>query len=835
MTPPMLPILEPRDEDAFATAVEERVAGYVPGLVIGDSGPGAALVRIFARYAKVVADRVNQAPDKNRLAFYDQLGIELLTAQASRAPVAFTALANVGDSHVPERSRVGAKVTGRSDPLVFETERGIALAAAHLTDVVTLWPGRDAFQDHSADATAGTPFTLFSRLDAVRHEWYLGHEIHLALTGKSVIELEFSLTPGSVPLPVAWEYWDGSIWRTFSDFVNPVSATDSDSVDGTVGFSRAGIVRLVAECATSVKTAVNGITTHWVRARLTEPLPPNDAQQLPAIDVVAIRTVIDKRLPAGACASLESVEAIVADNAFAGETKLDLTKTVQPLGGQPQAGSTFALACEEIMTRPGAQVTLCFTRVETPEEKADQDAGNLELDVQAAKDLVLDGVKQVVDAMVNAADAIVELATSDILNQLRLTTLAGQRSIVIGLRNALADTDDIAELESACRDVVDTMNTITTGVALPAGTAWDFVLGSLGGLSNGDIFGSVDSLTSLNEGRIDDAATDIRGAADDATDALDFFGQLTPMSAAMAADAVLPSMPAPQVRWEYWNGRLWKELTVSGTAAARSFRADGPVTFTVPDDIEPVILNGVNARFVRARLVSGGYGIVRTVSWKDESSGKTNFFPVMLYRPPNIALVRLGYLWRSAPAAPTTSLTNNDFQWGDVSANAATRGDTFSPFAMVADRTPALYFGFDAPLPADTIGIYADIEEVLGETDGPALTWEFHDGSAWRAVHVEDDTHSLALPGMLSVLWPGVPTGTPLFARFGTPRTWLRARLTHDGSPQQARMLAVTHNCVWAAQQQTFENETIGSSNGEGNQVLRATTAGAAWRNHRGA
>ncbi len=822
MTLPTSPILEPRDENAFAETVESRVAGYVPGLVIGEAGPGAALVRIFARYAKIVADRVNQAPDKNRLAFYDQLGVELLTAQASRAPVAFTALPNVGDSHIPERSRVGAKVAGRSDPLVFETERGIALAAAKLTNVVSLWPGRDAWADHSAAATSGTPFTLFSPLIPVHHEWYLGHEVYLALTGMSVVELEFSLTPGSVALPVAWEYYDGTIWRPFKAFVTPISATTSDSVDGTVGFSRSGFVRLVAECATSVKTAVNSVTTHWLRARLTEPLPPSDAQQLPEIDLVSIRTVIDRRLPATACANLEAVEAIIADHAFAGETKLDLTKTVQPLGGHPQAGSTFLLACEEIMTRPGAEVTLCFTHVQTPEEKADQDAGNLELDIVAATNLVLDAVGQIANAVIAAADAIVDIATQDFANQLRLNTLANQRSDLINARDSLVDTNGIADVQDACRAVYNTMLTITTGVIQPGGTVWDFLLGSLGGLADGDISNSFDSFSGTNDGRIQAAAVDIRDCADEATDALGFLEQMTPMSAALAAGAILPFMPTPQIRWEYWNGRLWSALTVSGSASARRFQASGPLTFTVPDDIEPTTINGVTARFIRARLISGGYGIVRTVSWTDETSGKTNFFPVMLYRPPNIALVRLGYFWRSAPAPPEKSLAYNDFQYQDVGTNAATRGNTLSPFAMVADRTPAVYLGFDAPLPADTIGIYADIEEVLGETDGPGLTWEFHDGSAWRALHVEDDAHAFALPGMLSALWPGVPSGTPQLARFGTPRTWLRARLTHDGAPRLARVNSLTHNCVWAAQQQTFENETIGSSNGDPGQVFFA-------------
>lgn len=790
MTLPGGPVLEPRGEDDFAATVNVRAPGYVPGLVIDASGPGTALVQVFARYASVVADRINQAPDKNRLGFYDRLGVELLTAQGSRAPVAFTALPNVGDSHVPERSRVGAKVAGRNDPLVFETERAIALTAANLTSVVSLWPGQDTWADHSVDHAAGTPFTLFTSLLPTGHEWYIGHEVHLALTGASTLELEFAMTPGSMPLEVSWEYFDGSIWRPFKAFAPSGTATANDSVDGTVGFTRPGIVRLVADCATSRKAVVNGVTTHWVRARVTTPLPPNDTQQLPEVDRVTIRTVIDRTLPAGACSTLEGVEAIIADTAFAGETKLDLTKTVQPLGGHPQAGATFALACEEIMTRPGAQVTLCFTRVETPEERADQDAGDLELDVAAATGLVLDAVRQVVDAVDTAAAAIVAVASQDIFNQIRLNTLAQMRAIAMGLRNGVADTEGIAAVEDACRNVLAAMGAIT--------------------------------IDAINDAAVDSAAQRARDAGDDATDALTFLEQMTPMSAAMAAGAVLPSMPTPQLRWEYWNGRVWSGLTVAGTPEALTFRGNGPVTFTVPEDIEPTTLNGVTSRFVRARLTGGGYGIVRTVSWKDETSGKTNFFPVMLYRPPNISLVRLGYAWTSAPASPEQSLAWNDFQFVDVGVNTGTRGDFFSPFAMVADRTPALYLGFDAPLPADTIGIYADIAEVLGETEGPSLSWEYHDGSAWRALHVEDETAGLALPGMLSALWPGVRTGTPQLARFGASRTWWRARLTHDGAPRVTVVHSLTHNCVWASQQQTFENETVGSSNGDMRQVFFA-------------
>jgi uncharacterized phage protein gp47/JayE len=209
---------------------------------------------------------------------------------------------------------------------------------------------------------------------------------------------------------------------------------------------------------------------------------------------------------------------------------------------------------------------------------------------------------------------------------------------------------------------------------------------------------------------------------------------------------------------------------------------------------------------------------VRTVSWKDESSGMTNVYPIVEHRPPTLDRVALGYLWRSDEAPPETCLAENDFRVADCTAAAAARGDLFAPFAPMEDSTPALYLGFDRPLPADAIGLYLDIDEVLGDDEGPALVWEMHDGAAWRPLRVRDDTRALAVPGSAVALWPG----GELYDRFGTPRAWLRARLEHDGPPRPATVRSVALNAVWAAQLETFENEVLGSGTGEPGLVLFA-------------
>src|SRR4051812_49839450 len=73
------------------------------------------------------------------------------------------------------------------------------------------------------------------------------------------------------------------------------------------------------------------------------------------------------------------------------------------------------------------------------------------------------------------------------------------------------------------------------------------------------------------------------------------------------------------------------------------------------------------------------------------------------------------------------------------------------------DRTPALYLGFDAPLPAGTLGVLGDVEEVPGDEQGPLLVWEAWDGGGWQRLSVDDETAGLAVPGGVSGLWPGGP------------------------------------------------------------------------------
>ena len=80
------PLLDERQAEAILADLLARLPGYTPGWTPTTGKPSWALLQTYSRYLHALAERINRAPDKNKLAFYDLLGINLLPAQAAVAP-----------------------------------------------------------------------------------------------------------------------------------------------------------------------------------------------------------------------------------------------------------------------------------------------------------------------------------------------------------------------------------------------------------------------------------------------------------------------------------------------------------------------------------------------------------------------------------------------------------------------------------------------------------------------------------------------------------------------------------------------------------------------------
>ena len=701
-----LPALDNRDAQAVVADLMTRRGGYLRAWNPGATGPGTALLQITGRMIQVLLQRLNQVPEKNKLAFLDILGIDLIAPSPARVPVVFVLQDNGGDGRAAAGTRVAAPPPpDATSQIYFETETSTGLAAAKLVQVVSLWPGRDQYTDHTPEFLAGEPFIPFelARLQNVPHALYLAHDTILMLAGKATVQVRFDLTvPSSVPIPMIWEYWDGQVWREF--LAMSAACTDapvSTDYDGTVGLTQSGRFVLRTDWAQTAKATVAGINATWIRARLTDSIPRDSGHVLPQVDQIKLTTLLDNSLTYGgqpgtsplvhdksqAALPPDLGSGRPPDKAFADATALDLTKPFFPFGQAPQPGATFAFAFDEAFGKPKAEV---------------------EIAVRVA------------------------------------------------------------------RSAQDALNDASVGV------------------------GNIDFIPH-------------------------------------------------QLLWEYFDGYGWTILpgvTLLQHAPAGAFAAsrltrvnagqvdlqiDCEVRFTIPDDIAKVKLNDQEAYWIRVTLISGTFGV--SVSMPLNGANPPSFTYV-ISTPPAFQTFLIGYTWQnSAQLAPEHVLTYNDFGYADCTDQARWPGDPFAPFRVSADITPALFLGFDKPLPADRIGIFFDIDEDPQDIDGPALVWEYWDGFDWVRIPAADESRNLRVPGLLSFTAESDAASLNRFDRAAPPASgggaapdpglwWIRGRLKEDGPPGAPAINGIYPNAAWATQQQTIVNDPIGVSDGRPNQVM---------------
>jgi predicted phage baseplate assembly protein len=851
------PTLDSRSAQDFYTELTAVQPAFVPELAVLPQGTVAALLQIVARFSSIIVQRLNQAPDLDKLAFLDMLGISLIPAQPARAPLVFTPLPLQADSQIPAGTRAGASPPGAAGPTVFETENNIALTTAELTQVVSLWPDQDGYVNHSSNVAGGRQFTLFENLSPVDHVLYLSEKTLLAFKGKSTVEVRFTLaTSGSKSVSFRWEFWDGKTWRAFRDF----DATDpAASHDGTAGLTRSGVVTLEAECGDSASTSVSNISNYWIRGRLTAPLPPDPSRTFAVASQIELRTTIDRPLThgykSGGCRGDAQIDA-----AYAGTTTLDITKIFYPLGKAPGTDAAFYFVSEEVFSKPGAKVTLCIDLSKTPEQEGDTAGPKYAAEVtQAEKDLV----KVAQDTATSAADTATTIVDF-MATQMNVTTVNADIGALNSAISGVSSPPDIANLKKPMADLLTDLQNLQSQLPID-GSSW------LGEMSVGGYF-----LKTLNQNY---------ATFQEAQETINSLADITAVGAAGAVGVNPPVLSPPQLVWEYYNGNEWNTLVAPSNNDAANLMKSGEITFTVPQDISPFVINGSPALGMRARLHSGSYNVLLLVSWTDPTSGQTNFIPVIQPRPPALSHIAIGYVYRSAWHAPDQSLTWNDFMVESHTPTATHAAANYAPYHPVSDTLPALYLGFNQPLPNDYLSMFFDIVE--SDTDGPPLAWEAWSAGTWQRLTVSDDTSALARSGMVAFLDPGVPARpsaivtsasgslvtasnalaaavfqagdqivvqpdkaaevalidsinganihlvTPLagtytsttavlaaLPRFGTSLDWVRARLKTDGTPELSRVNGIYPNAVWGQQVQTINNETLGSGTGQPSQSL---------------
>jgi hypothetical protein len=815
------PPLDTRTARQLLDELLARRAAYVPAWDGVDRAPGTALAAIASRYAYAILQRLNRVPEKQKLAFLDLAGLSLVPAQAARAPIVFQLNEQAAGGAAGAGTSVAAPPPpGSTEQIVFETEEATGVMPGKLAQVVSLWPGRDSYIDHSADYLAKRPFQLFSRrlLEPTPHHLYLAHDTLLALAGNVELGVEFEITqPSGEELDVRWEYWDGQVWRGFRSTSAECADTTLVTPDSTRGLTSSGTYQLLADCAVSQKLEVAGSKKFWLRGRLTEPLPPDPENALPEVEAVRISATVNRGLtlalvlsPPYASARLSNTASIDFSAGLAGGLVLsgNVFNVLETGIGRERGGGREAFAINNaasnlgvsgvVRNEAGAPIAGAVVSVTDPNDPALGQITSQETTANGRYTLPgaplgrkyvfkvayagLEGtaVPQVAPSVVRA---LVDIA-------LRIDGLNPEK--------AFADTTKI--------DVTKPFYPV--GQQPAPGTTFYF--------AHDEVFAKPGARVRLYVARTrspqDEAATPVTSTQTN-NDPVTLFEQ-----------APVPQNPARRrlehtLIWEYWNGRQWTAIAVESNLTGSELDLDATevVDLTVPIDILPIKVNDDEARWIRVRIDSGSYGFAEEVTWLSPPNNTPNRFVHLVTAPPVLSQFRIGYTWQYGPFHPEQVLAYNDFRFEDRTSEAIWPGTSFLPFQRVADLTPALYLGFEKQAPVDRLGFFFDITEARGDVKGPALDWQYWDGFTWRDLSATDDTAALRLPGIVSII--SAANNTAL-ARFGKPLFWLRAALKEDGPPGEPEVRGIHPNAVMASQRRTLRDVAVGASRGTPDQIF---------------
>lgn len=329
----------PRSADDIALRLDALLNKSGFGISEKDQLRGA-LVRIAARYAEIVTQCVNAAPDLHLAAFADLLGGQARPAEPAMVHLSFKPAP--GDPTVPvvvpAHTGVAAPpAKGGNEPVLFETVEQLELVRAEAVRALLVDNDHQRVAELSAMLTrAGRSGDPLAAAAPVTYALHIGQEfvfgapalrqvkVHLSIEdcgtrdGSSELEWVIPTPSGCMPLVV-----DG---------------------DTTNGLMRSGEVALIPP-PTWEETSVDGLRARWLTLRLRPGAAAGSRVRRwrpPRLEALTLSAIAETapQLPIMACND---------------SMPLDTSKDFFPFGERPRFGATFQIL-SPTFGEPGARI-----------------------------------------------------------------------------------------------------------------------------------------------------------------------------------------------------------------------------------------------------------------------------------------------------------------------------------------------------------------------------------------------------------------------------------------------------------------------------------------------
>lgn len=764
------PPVDARDAEALAAELRARLAASVPEWSPADRETGApdqastALIEVAARFGEIVIERLNQAPNKNFLAFLDLLGTAPLPPEPARVPLTFSvATGSATDAVVRAGTQVAATLApGETTPVTFETERELTAIAATLTALVGVDVERDLIADHSALIGIAVPegVSVFDGNRANEHVVYLGHRTLFASANIKTLTLDIQLASDSPAAAdarvVQWEIWDGVHGIPLA----PVDGTQALRTSGSVVFDNPGTIP---------EMTIDGIAGRWLRCRLLTPVsrsasPAQDmvrASQLPIVAAVRASVQLHRA-------------AVVPDAALTNAQTIDVTRAFLPFGDRPRIGDAFYLASRDALGQPGGTITIDVALANpVPDSVPPQQRTVPSQDLQLRWE-TWDGTRWAVLGVTSPTGPIAGSA-STFTDDAKAFTKSSKLTFTLPPTLASRKVNGIDSNWVRVQIVAGNYGVDATYVAdgqQPGG----FRL--LPATFNPPI---VTTLTLSVDAASSPAAPDNLIAFNNA--------QFADLTASLASGRAVPFIPLPDQL-----PSLYLAFTLPPTRA------------TFPNRTLS-LYHGVRQPPYGERSVP----LSPTLSIEPADAGTTIVHRFTLTNPStepvHYDLAALGGAWASIIEPAHVTLLGGLSTEVKVSVVVPAAVDGSDRASMILRSS------------ADDAVRSVSFETRVGRVNAPrrTLRYEYWNGSAWSKLAAADDTNVLTRPGVIEFL---VPSDIAPSERFGMTAHWLRAVLqAGDNPPVQLR--ALLPNTVIAANASTVKNEVLGSSDASAGQLFR--------------
>ena len=792
-----VPQIDPRSATDVADQLQQLLRVYAPGwnevdrVTGAPTGVSAALIRITARFADVLIQRLNQVPRKNFLAFLDLLGAAFQPPQPARAPMTFVlAEGSLVDALVPAGTQVAAPPgAGDKDPIIYETENEMVATSAQLALAVVRDPDEDACADYSSEiiAVGSSGTSVFHGNRQIAHDLYLGVSQFLNSPAIANLTLIVDLSaPAGDEIALKWEIWTGAEWRDI---------TPSDSIrDGTRNLRQSGAIQFGPVPAAQT-LSFGGTSKEWIRCRLLTPITNSSS---PRSGMVRAR-----RLPVirkiGMQAHLHA-DGLLIDEAYSSASGLiDPSRDFYPFGEKPRFNDTLWLALEEAFSNAGAVVTVDIEVTNPP-------GSNVQVPPPAAPSEDLKLRWEVWNG------AWIELGTST--------------------RNGPVATVVNGRLFSDATNAFSCNGKVT--FALPPGVARLSVNGK-------ESFWIRVRISSGNYGLEGHYVAD--GAAPSGFRfELPTFQPPSIHSLTVTYDldrpAPLPAQALPEAILAE-NDSVIADFAAMNGASGQPFapfrpsadvRATLYLGFVLPIG-RTSFPNTTITMFFRAADLQYGEKTVPLAPDVSRGAGDpgTDVSHAFVVTNPETRdwtcrVIVLGSQW-----SPGVTLVHSDGSLGDASpAITLSPGDwaELRVSVTVPDGTPfgASDGGILKLIAPDQLLYSAEFETICHtdqeQTQQLQLTWEYWNGEAWGRLVVRDETSNLAASGIVEFL---APPDFAAHAEFGAEAWWLRVRWDAGDYDTDPRIDRVLLNTTMATQAVTVSGEVLGSSDGSAGQSFQTT------------